>query len=95
MSYILFFQITEWKKGQNPLHLAAELGRDDMLKQLLQLGVDPNAYMTTHGRLVDYETALHRAMGEDRVEAVKILIKAGAKEYLKVRGNCNTMKSSI
>lgn len=57
-----------------------------MLNRLIQLGVDPNAYeIYSGGDCFRHETALHNAIQRNDIDAIKILIKAGAKDYLRRR----------
>ncbi|CAM9140246.1 unnamed protein product [Scytosiphon promiscuus] len=57
--------------GYSILDLAARLGNVDVLRALLLHGVDVN-------RLTDGYTALHRAALNNRVDAIDVLVEAGA-----------------
>nr|XP_032836513.1 ankyrin repeat domain-containing protein 45-like [Petromyzon marinus] len=58
--------------GKSPLDLAAILGRDDVIAQLLRLGAEPNA-RSTRGY-----SALHHAALWGRPRCVSALLRAGA-----------------
>lgn len=57
------------------LVLAALNGRAEGLRRLLPLGVDLNAYSTD---IYEHATALHHAVCSGSVEAVRVLVEAGA-----------------
>lgn len=57
----------------SPLHSAATDGKIDVVRWLLDLGIDPNLQET-----VNHPTALHQAARYGRTEAVRILLQAGA-----------------
>ncbi|KAK2766077.1 neural precursor cell expressed, developmentally down-regulated [Arachnomyces sp. PD_36] len=57
--------------GETPLHIAAELGNEGALKQLMTLGADVKA------TYADGETALHRAAANGREAMVKLLLGLG------------------
>jgi Ankyrin repeats (3 copies) len=60
---------------QVALVLAALNGRAEALARLIELGVDLNAYSTD---IYEHATALHHAVGSGSLDAVKVLVEAGA-----------------
>ncbi len=69
------------KYGRAAIHYAAENGHTQMLKAMLEKGVDANI---TQDKPADAEiTALHCACKYGQVDAVKLLIDAGADDTLK------------
>ena len=69
------------KKGNTPLHFAAEGGRLRMCKLLLDRGAKFNFQ---NGKM---ETPLHLAAKYGRVEVVKLLLDAGANKEMRDSGN--------
>jgi ankyrin repeat protein len=65
------------KIGSQAIHIAAELGRLDVIHYLLALGVDINVW-ESRSKFI----ALHRAAKYGTLETVKELIKLGADEYM-------------
>ena len=67
------------------LMAAAFLGKANILSLLLQHGADPNAYL--EGKAAagfhSHATALHQAVWSGSIEAVKVLVEAGADLSLK------------
>jgi len=64
--------------GSNALHQAAINGRTEMVKFLLEKGLD------IHSRLLDGKTALHAAcMIEDYKDTVKLLLEKGIDPTIK------------
>lgn len=73
------------RSGISPLHLAADCNRDDVLKILIGAGFDVNA-MLSEERSKMYEdrrsTALYFAVINNNIEAITLLLKAGANPNL-------------
>src|SRR5512145_2439521 len=69
-------QTASAKDKQIGLVLAALNGRADALARLIALGVDLNAYSTD---IYTHATALHHAVCSGSLQAVKVLVEAGAK----------------
>lgn len=67
---------SEWKNGKDPLHLAAQYGRDDMIRMLVEAGVDVNCYSVWDSK--ERWTALHWAVYRNRLSSVRLLLKLGA-----------------
>ena len=81
--------INKWKEHQDPLHQAAENGRDQMLIKLLDAGAKVNAYRYSYNFDRKYKcTALHLAALYNGISAVQILIMNGADE--EKYGECKT-----
>jgi hypothetical protein len=59
-------------EGNASLHAAAEEGNIDIVKSLLERGVDINS------RNADIQTPLHRAAAKGNVDVVRLLIERGA-----------------
>ncbi|KAL5610574.1 hypothetical protein FOBRF1_006691 [Fusarium oxysporum] len=57
--------------GETPLHIAAQLGREEALKQLMAMGADVKA------TYADGQTALHRAASNGQEAMVKLLLGFG------------------
>ncbi|XP_065820198.1 ankyrin repeat and SOCS box protein 2-like [Labrus bergylta] len=78
-----------WRTGISPLHLAAERNRDDVLEALIEAGYDVNA-MLSEERSRLYEdrrsTALYFSVINNNVDAVRMLLAAGANSNLDVFG---------
>eukprot|EP00899_Mesostigma_viride_P006472 jgi/Mesvir1/15826/Mv03379-RA.1 len=58
--------------GSTPLHMAAQVGRVDVIKHLAQFGMDMNSLDK------NYSTPLILAIEHGKLDAVKLLIEAGA-----------------
>ncbi|XP_047429570.1 ankyrin repeat and SOCS box protein 2-like isoform X2 [Mugil cephalus] len=75
------------RTGISPLHLAAERNRDDVLEVLIEAGFDVNAQLS-HDRSKLYEdrrsTSLYFAVINGNIEAVHMLLAAGANPNLDV-----------
>ncbi|XP_015251139.1 PREDICTED: ankyrin repeat and SOCS box protein 2-like [Cyprinodon variegatus] len=73
------------RTGISPLHLAAERNRDDVLEMLIEAGFDVNAQLSEE-RMRLYEdrrsTALYFSVINNNVEAVRMLLNAGANPNL-------------
>uniref|UniRef100_A0A3Q2PDV5 Ankyrin repeat and SOCS box containing 2 n=1 Tax=Fundulus heteroclitus TaxID=8078 RepID=A0A3Q2PDV5_FUNHE len=69
------------RTGISPLHLAADRNRDDILEMLIEAGFDVNAQLSPE-RMRLYEdrrsTALYFAVINNNMEAVRMLLDAGA-----------------
>ncbi|MEQ2183091.1 hypothetical protein GOODEAATRI_029088, partial [Goodea atripinnis] len=69
------------RTGISPLHLAAERNRDDALEMLIEVGFDVNAQLSEE-RMRLYEdrrsTALYFSVINNNIEAVRMLLTAGA-----------------
>lgn len=63
---------------QVALIAAAFLGKAHMITLLLKQGADPNAYIRNAAGFHSHATALHQAIWSGNIEAVKILVEAGA-----------------
>lgn len=63
---------TKNDNGETPLHWAAQHGRIDQIKQLIDFGADVNA------QDVDKNTALHWVAENDNVDVAKYLLSKGA-----------------
>ncbi|KAM6992299.1 ankyrin repeat and SOCS box protein 2-like [Tautogolabrus adspersus] len=76
-----------WRTGISPLHLAAERNRDDVLEALIEAGYDVNA-MLSEERSRLYEdrrsTALYFSVINNNIDAVRMLLAAGADPNLDV-----------
>jgi hypothetical protein len=68
-------QTASARDKQIGLVLAALNGRAEALARLIDLGVDLNAYSTD---IYEHATALHHAVCSGSLEAVKVLVEAGA-----------------
>ncbi|MBI1926967.1 ankyrin repeat domain-containing protein [Candidatus Poribacteria bacterium] len=68
-------QTASAKDKQVGLVLAALNGRAEALARLIELGVDLNAYSTD---IYSHATALHHAVCSGSLDAVKVLVEAGA-----------------
>ncbi|QKJ32315.1 ankyrin repeat domain-containing protein [Mucilaginibacter mali] len=60
------------------LTAAAFYGKADMVKHLLDLGVDPNGYSSQDTGFHSHATPLHQAIYSTSLDAVKLLVEAGA-----------------
>ena len=65
-------------RGITPLHLAAGLGSDDLVQQLIAAGADVNAQDHVRENGGGQETPLHRAAVGGHLEALRQLIHGGA-----------------
>ncbi|XP_035535181.1 ankyrin repeat and SOCS box protein 2-like [Morone saxatilis] len=76
-----------WRTGISPLHLAAERNRDDILETLIEAGFDVNAQLSVE-RSKLYEdrrsTALYFSVINNNIDAVRMLLAAGANPNLDV-----------
>jgi len=61
------------------LTAAAFFGKVDMIKLLLDMGADPNGYPEKNSGFHHHATPLHQAVYSGNLEAVKLLVEAGAK----------------
>jgi hypothetical protein len=68
---------------QIALMAAAFFGKTAMLSLLLQHGADPNIYLDASSGFHHHATALHQAIWSGSLEAVKVLVAAGADLTLK------------
>ncbi|MES1219005.1 MAG: ankyrin repeat domain-containing protein [Bacteroidota bacterium] len=68
---------------QVALIAAAFYGKADMLRFLVVLGADPNTYIDSSTGFHSHATALHQAIYSGSLDAVKVLIEAGARLDLK------------
>jgi ankyrin repeat protein len=83
------------RAGNTPLHIAAQAGQIDLVKELLARGADVNAATAqaqTGGRgggggrgAVGRQTALHLAARGNHVEVMRTLVAAGADPTLKAQ----------
>ena len=64
------------------LAVAAYYGRVDVVKFLLDNGAGPNGYPKPETRFHSHATPLHQAVSAASLDAVKILVKAGARTDL-------------
>ena len=64
---------------QIALMAAAFYGKADMIKFLLDVGVDVNAYLDRSSGFHSHATALHQAVFSTSLDSVKLLIDAGAR----------------
>ncbi|TRY63582.1 hypothetical protein TCAL_03878 [Tigriopus californicus] len=70
----------EWTWGEAPLHRAAAIGRNDILKVLVEAGCNLDAY-SVHDK--DRMTCLHLAVWCNQGETVRLLLQLGADPTLK------------
>lgn len=63
---------------ETALMVAAFYGKTDMIKLLIAQGVDVNAYLSPSSGFHHHASALHQAIYSTSLEAVKMLIEAGA-----------------
>ena len=61
------------------LAAAAYYGKENMIKYLLQMGIDPNGFPEVDSGFHGHATALHQAVSSGSLACVKLLIEAGAK----------------
>lgn len=75
------------RTGISPLHLAAERNRNDVLETLIEVGFDVNAQLSEE-RSKLYEdrrsTALYFSVINNNIDAVQMLLEAGANPNLDV-----------
>ncbi len=64
---------------ETALVAASFFGNTKMISFLIELGVDVNAYLKDAGGFHSHATALHQAVYSGSMEAVKLLVNAGAK----------------
>lgn len=60
------------------LMMAAFYGKADMIKLLIEHGVDVNAYLSPSSGFHHHASALHQAISSTSLESVKVLLEAGA-----------------
>lgn len=75
------------RTGISPLHMAAERNRDDVLETLIGAGFDVNTQLSEEwSRLYEdrRSTALYFAVINDNIDAVQMLLTAGANPNLDV-----------
>lgn len=60
------------------LTVAAFYGKTDMIPLLLNMGINPNGYPNTSSGFHSHATPLHQAVSSGSLEAVKLLVEAGA-----------------
>jgi hypothetical protein len=65
--------------------VAAFYGRAELLSQLIGPGIDLNSYPKEGSGFHGHATALHQAVSSGSLEAVKVLVEAGANTRLKDR----------
>jgi len=70
------------KELQEALMVAAFYGKANALSLLLQQGADPNAYIDNKSGFHSHASPLHQAVWSGNIEAVKILVEAGANLHL-------------
>lgn len=63
---------------ETALVAASFFGNTQMISFLIELGVDVNAYLKNAGGFHSHATALHQAVYSGSLEAVKLLVNAGA-----------------
>ena len=73
------------KEKQEALIVAAFFGKAGMLSFLVNLGVDVNEYLDNSSNFHSHATALHQAIYSASLDAVKVLVNAGARLDLKDR----------
>ncbi|MDB5109110.1 MAG: ankyrin repeat protein [Mucilaginibacter sp.] len=61
------------------LTAAAFYGKADMIKLLLKMGANPNGYPESNSGVHSHATPLHQAVSSGSLDAVKLLVEAGAK----------------
>jgi ankyrin repeat protein len=61
------------------LTAAAFYGKADMIKLLLRMGANPNGYPENGSGFHSHATPLHQAVQSASLDAVKLLVEAGAK----------------
>lgn len=61
------------------LTAAAFYGKADMIRLLLNMGADPNGYPESDSGFHSHATPLHQAVQSGSLEAVKLLVDAGAR----------------
>lgn len=80
-------KVRVWRTGISPLHLAAERNRNDVLEVLIEAGFDVNAQLSNE-RSKLYEdhrsTVLYFAVINSNIDAVRMLLEAGANPNLDV-----------
>jgi peptide-methionine (S)-S-oxide reductase len=77
------FPTATTKQKQEALVVAAFYGKAEMLSMLIREGVDVNAYIDQSSGFHWHATALHQAVYSASLDAVKVLINAGASTELK------------
>ncbi len=60
------------------LTAAAFYGKSNMISLLLGMGIDPNGYPTSDSGFHSHATPLHQAVSSGSLDAVKLLVEAGA-----------------
>lgn len=61
------------------LAAAAYYGEENMIKYLLEMGVDPNGFPEADSGFHGHATALHQAVSSGSLACVKLLVEAGTK----------------
>lgn len=69
-------------RGITPLHLAAGMGSEDLVQQLIEAGADTNGQDHVRENGGGQETPLHRAAVGGHLEALRKLIHGGAQVCL-------------
>lgn len=73
--------VKQWKPYEDPVHEAAALGCDNMLRKLLEHGANPNAYKVWDNG--DKYLPIHFAVLKQNISLVQLLIQFGADPTLK------------
>ena len=74
----LVFQSTNDEKI-TALSAAAYYGKAELIKSLLNLGLDPNGFPSANSGFHAHGTPLHQAVSSGCLSCVKLLVEAGAK----------------
>jgi len=61
------------------LAAAAFYGKADMVKRLLEMGIDPNGFPEADSGFHSHATPLHQAVSSGSLDCVKLLVEAGAR----------------
>jgi len=61
------------------LTAAAFYGKENMVKHLLKMNIDPNGFPETGSGFHSHATPLHQAVSSGSLDCVKLLVEAGAK----------------
>ena len=74
----ILLETMQWTSPDEcPLHAAAALGLDDMVRLLIAAGIDINSYSVNKSTGTRW-SALHWAVYYNRVSTVKLLVELGA-----------------